>query len=244
MFNRFALPIFAAVAAIAAAANPSSALAQLPFSVTVYDSVLTLSGEQVIELKAKITNESFVPIEVRAVRLVNELPDTSVWSTAMCFGDLCYPADMNETPKASIPVGGSVLFKLTVAAFTSEYESGRVRAAIRFDTGPVTDGVEQEFIVNIDGTSWVDGDTRAAINVARPNPARSMTTLPFDAPTIASTADVMLLNALGRVALTLHDVALTDDGVRVDVSSVPNGAYIYRVIADGKASTGRVIVSR
>jgi hypothetical protein len=240
MPNRFTLPFLTAALIVGAAMLPTAARAQVPFTVDVHDSAVVMREGQTLDLKATITNNDFTQINVRAVRLMNDVPG-ALWYTAMCFGEQCFPPDMDIAPPARVMPGGSVEFKLTVATEETSYGTGEVRAQIRWDTGEGTDGVVQTFVVTIDGTSSAPTVELVDERAAYPNPARTSAMIPLDVT--AETARVQLVDAMGRVVVDLRDAATSADGIRVDVSDVPDGAYFYRVDADGTARTGRVVVA-
>src|SRR5688500_8605120 len=120
MQNRFILPCLSALVMLVAIALPSSAIAQLPFKVDVPDSIVTMREGQLLDVKAYITNLASEPIDVRAVRFRNEIPE-GAWYTAMCFGDQCYTAETNVTPPARIAAGATAEFKLTVGTDEPSY---------------------------------------------------------------------------------------------------------------------------
>lgn len=223
-------------------ALPSRAVAQLPFSIDVHDSVVALHEGQFIELKAVVTNISSLPIDVRAIRVSNELPDT-LWFTAMCFGDQCYPFEMNETPPAHILPGDTVLFKLSVGSVTDAYGRGQVRTGIRFDTGEFTAALAQTFVVNIDGTSSAPDEGVEYIVSAWPNPATSRLTIPTGNLKTSTSLSVQLIDVMSTVVLNSRDVVVSDDGVSVDVSGLANGTYFYRVADGSSVRLGRIVVA-
>ena len=243
MLNRFALPFFTAALVVLSTALPATVLAQMPFTLDVKDSTAVVRGDQLIDMKVLITNTQSEPIDVRAVRFRNELPDSDFY-TAICFGAMCYPPEMDTPPAARIGPGETVEFKLSVGTNRTDYEVAEVRTTIRFDTGVLSDYTEQDFRVTFDGTASAPAASFDAALAAWPNPARTSATVPLSANEIAGGVDrVLLVDALGRTVIDLRDVTETADGVRLDVTSVPDGAYFYRVDAGGASRTGRVVVA-
>jgi hypothetical protein len=243
MSHRFTLPSLLMLA-IAAVAPSSRATAQgLPFSVSVHDSVRVLHPGEVIDMKATITNQSFGPITVRAVRYLNDLPD-STWYSAMCFGDLCYPPDMDVSPGARIDPGESVEFKLTIGTEHLTFDNDTLFVGIRFDAGDLTDYLEQVFTVVADGTASAPAESARDRVEAFPNPAATVATLPLGGLTAGRGAvDVQIVDALGRVVSRVEGAPAGADGVRVDVSELKDGAYFFRLENDGDVRVGRVVVA-
>lgn len=223
-------------------ASPAPAIAQ--FAVEVHDSIRILRGEQVVDLKVTIRNIDFSPVEVFATREVNEIPEGSTWYTALCFGDLCYPPEVVKASSATIAVGGTAEFKLTVGAETIRAQSDTVRVVVRFDAGPLSDGVVQEFIVISEGVAAAPNEAVTTLRVAWPNPARTSANIPLEpGDRAADGVRLQLVDALGRTVVDMHDVAPTGDGVLVDVSNIADGAYFYRLDVDGVIRNGRIIVA-
>jgi hypothetical protein len=242
MSNRLILPCLTAAFFAAVAMAPSSADAQASFTVDIHDSSAVLREGQVIDLKATITNNDLSPINVRAVRVTNDLPGP-LWYTAMCFGEHCYPPDMDIAPPVKLEPGASVEFKLTVATEETSYGLGQVSSRITWDAGEGTPQVTHLFVVDIDGTAAAPGEQTVAARNAWPNPARTSAIIPIEAGVRAENARVQLVDALGRTVVDMRDAATTADGIRIDVANVPDGAYFYRVDIDGTARTGRVVVA-
>lgn len=241
---RFTLPLFAAAAiALGAAFCPVVAGAQPRFVVEVHDSSAVLREGQVIDLKATIRNTDITTINVRAIRIENQLPPGG-WYTAMCFGEQCYPPDMDIAPDARIEAGASVEFKLSVGTELTEYGQGVVRAKIQFDTGMLTDAVEQEFVVVFDGTAAAPGESDDVVRTAWPNPARTSAFIPLEPSDRASAGlRLQLVDALGRTVIDQREILPVGDGVRVDVGGIADGAYFYRLDVDGATRTGRIVVA-
>jgi hypothetical protein len=236
------LPALAAIAIIAA--SPVRSAAQEQFSIDVHDSIKILRGEQVAELKVTITNLSVDDINVTAIRTMNVLPEGTTWYSAMCFGDMCYPPDMDTPPAAHIAAGGTADFKLTVGAEEVGKRNDTVRVAVRFNAGPLSDGFFQEFLVISEATSAAPLETGRSLRIAYPNPARTSAIVPIESGvSAASGVRVQLVDALGRIVADMRDLTPGADGVAVDVSTIADGAYFYRLDANGAISTGRIVVA-
>jgi len=76
-----------------------------------------------------------------------------------------------------------------------------------------------------------------------PNPSDKMTSIRVDAKT-AGSAHLEVVNMLGEVMFGKnYDLKSGNNVVDIDTSTVPSGIYFYRLKANGKASTLRMIVS-
>lgn len=235
--------LLSALAALAIiVATPAPAAAQ-SFALDVHDSIKVLHGEVVVDLKVTITNLDVSPVSIRAIRLKNELPEGATWYSALCFGEMCYPPDVDTPPAANIAPGGTADFKLTVGAESVRPRNDTVRVTVRFDAGPLSDGVIQEFVVISEATSAAPDERTITVRSVRPNPARTSTIIPLEPGDRTAGLSLQIIDALGRTVADLRDLSADADGIRVDVGSLRDGAYFYRLDVDGAARSGRFVVA-
>ena len=65
-----------------------------------------------------------------------------------------------------------------------------------------------------------------------PNPARNTTSIQYTIPKKNSSAELRLIDNLGR---TVKSIALNASGrINLDISALSNGTYTYSMIVDGK----------
>jgi hypothetical protein len=225
MLNRFYLLTLAACLFVLV--STMSATAQLAFNLDVHDSVITLYEGQLVEFKATLSNTGTEPVAVRASRYRNQLPGET-WATAMCFGEQCFLPSMDVTPPEMIAPGATILFKLSVTTEDAKYGNTQVRTGIRFDTGDFTAGINQEFVVNVDGTSSV-GDNPNSFSLTFPNPANRSLSIPLGAIFQGETElRLTVCDAVGRVVSVSQQKYNANEPLRVDVSALRPGFYLFQ----------------
>lgn len=77
-----------------------------------------------------------------------------------------------------------------------------------------------------------------------PNPAATMTSIPFSVNT-AGTVELSVVNLLGEVLISeLVESKGGKNNVKIDVSNLDNGIYLYCLESNGKKLTKRLIINR
>jgi hypothetical protein len=234
--------LFALLVLFTAGFGSLTSSAQLPFTIEVHDSTATIGPLEVIDLKAYVTNAGSESIDVRLQRIVNELPN-NYWFTALCFGPNCYEYTNDSPPPTTLTPGERVEFKLTVGLMDSfPRPTDAARVQIKFDTGLLTDAITVEFRINAK-VAGVREETILAGRPAWPNPASERLTIPLPPDVPTSGAHAVIVDQLGRIVASVDEVASARQ-ISVDISSLPEGAYRYRLSAGERVWSAPVVIVR
>ena len=194
------------------------------------------------EFNVSVVNEGFANMEIYAVRTVEELPDQD-WFSTICMGDLCYAPSVSTTNPVIVP--GGAVYKIKFTVYSGEVPSSgafqlKVFAKVNGE------GIELgaiDFSVSASDESSVPVITQPTELRAYPSPAASSLTITGTDITDAERLEV--LDAAGRVVMTLDGApTLSPYGVSLDVSTLPAGAYFFRLVGSEAIETGRFVVTR
>jgi hypothetical protein len=194
------------------------------------------------EFNVSVVNEGFANMEIYAVRSLNDLPDDA-WFSTICMGDLCYAPDVSTTNPVVVASGATYLIKFTV--YTGEVPS---TGSFQLKVYAKINGEDEElgsidFSVSASSESSVPVITTPPGLLAYPSPASGSVTI--SGTGVTDTDRIDILDASGRIVMTVDgNRTLSSAGVNVDVSSLPSGAYFYRIVGSEAIETGRFVVAR
>ena len=149
---------------------------------------------------------------------------------------------------------GSGAFRFRNKQTGRDYLYGDASGGVRWNTGGTGNDTkwrpESSAAVQVASASAVAAPAEFALRGAHPNPSTSSAVVRFDLPE-ASEVSLVLYDLLGRVVYesgAVQTAAGAGQSLRVDTSSLPAGAYVYRLRATsgdavGQAS-GRLTVVR
>ncbi len=249
MATRFSLLPLAALVAAGLSFGAASAAAQseiLHLEASTFAMEVTPGG--VAQFVVDVTNQSAQDIRVYIVRSQNNLPDTNLWYSTLCFNGTCFSKDMSAPPPATLGPGETMHFELSVQAGNDDNSVGTV--TVEFAPGIVGERISKEFTVTVDASaSSVGSANDARIADAYPNPATSLVSIPLPAASVAGTIALEICNLRGEPIANLSDAARTAIAngagkVDVDLSGQPNGRYFYRLLSDGRSRTGTIVIAR
>jgi hypothetical protein len=152
------------------------------------------------------------------------------WGTTLEFGQRTSVKEL-VTKSASVQVVETIdgLLPGTTYYFRGVLEDSagyRYAAAQAFKTPEITDAGEKEFQA-----------TKFALHQNYPNPFNPSTTVRFDLPEPA-VVTLKVFNILGQeVSVPLYNLTMVEGqhALRVDLNSLPTGAYLYRLSAVGSS---------
>lgn len=197
----------------------------------------------IVEFHVTVRNLTAQQLVLDVRRVTNQLPDTS-WTSFICYPGRCLdPATDAPEPLAIDPLGSQEV-KLTVSA--PHPGTGRVSVAFStLGTGATT----REFVVRNSGLSGAGPIDRNSEPLAvHPNPASTFTLIPIP-QTTADAIRLEIYDAGGNRVADLSSIAnvAVGGGARyfeLNLSSMKNGSYIYRLAMGGAATSGRFVVVR
>ena len=120
------------------------ATAGVPITVDVERPQRTLDTVTFTTFEIHVTNASEDTLRVRAVRVLNDLPDSS-WSSSICSMTICYPPEVDTTAyELSRP---RTMTGFTVHVMTGHRHGDTARIAIAIDIGPDGDPIVRELVM-------------------------------------------------------------------------------------------------
>lgn len=226
---------------VAVILTASTALANGAVSV-MEETTTTIGFVEAKEFNVNVANEGFTDMQIYAVRSVEEIPDDK-WFSTICMGDLCYAPSVSITNPVSVAAGMTYKIKFTV--YSGDVPStGSFQLKVFAKTGG--EDIELgsvDFSVSASDESSIPTITAPVNLVAYPSPAVGSLTISGTGITDADRLEV--LDAAGRIVMTVEGTdRLSLNGVNLDVSTLPVGAYFFRLIGSEAIETGRFVVAR
>lgn len=219
----------------------STALANGAVSVTE-ETTTTIGLLEAKEFNVSVANDGFSSMEIYAVRSVEELPDQK-WFSTICMGDLCYAPAVSTTNPVMVPSGMTYKIKFTVySGEVSSTGSFQLKVFAKSNGEDVELG-SIDFSVSASDESSVPVITTPVNLLAYPSPASGSLTI--SGTEIIDADRLEVLDAAGRVVMTVEGPdSRSPFGVNLDVSTLPVGAYFFRLVGGEAIETGRFVVAR
>ena len=196
-----------------------------------------------------ISNEDQI---VFVVRTINELPfPEPQWSSSLCFGELCYPSDIDSiaTSGGSNPplASGDTLF----ASIHVYPQSGVGTASIQVQLGTFahpTDRVTLNFIATTDPSVNVEDEIVAGkyfLEQNYPNPFNPSTQISYGVKE-GGFVSLKVYNILGSEIATLVNDFKSPGNYIVDFKSanLSSGVYLYRLSVNNFVQTRKMILEK
>ncbi len=211
------------------------------FSVSIPDTSAEIQAGQSHEFKGMVYNTSDKPLTFFLVRRQNDIPAS--WSTSLCF-DACPQAEV-DTVSSSIMNGDSLEYTITFN--TGDQTAGNGSVLIAWYAESETDTVTQVFTVKTTITDIEDPEP-AVITSFRilgnyPNPFNPGTTIRYQLPQLSRVA-VTVYDVSGKAVFT-QDLGRQHSGVHqfcFNAEGFSSGTYLYRIQANGKVQTGKMLL--
>ncbi len=214
---------------------------------TKYEPVGTLE----IILEFEVVNISNFEQTVFEVRTINDLP--SGWSSSLCFGELCFPPDMDSVatsppfPEPPLQPGDTLITSLHV--FTDQVSIGTAHVQIQVGTFR---NPEDRFVLDFTATT----DPTVSVNESNhlntyylsqnyPNPFNPSTRISYN---VGEPGQVQLkiYNILGVEVATLVNEQQNSGNYTVgfDAARLSSGVYFYSLSVNNFTQTRKMILEK
>jgi hypothetical protein len=144
MNSRLRFRVVAALLAATLILGASRARAGTPFTVSIDRPDRTLDVASFTTFEVHVVSTAADTIRVRAIRVVNDLPDTS-WYASICSITTCYPPEIDTTELESAAPGEMTGF--TIHVMTGSRYGDTATISLRIDTGDGSDAVTRTVTV-------------------------------------------------------------------------------------------------
>lgn len=208
----------------------------------IEEQTTTIGLESAIDFNIYLSYEGFGSLSFYAERTLNSLPDQN-WFSTICMDDYCYRDTENKTEPVSVASGETYHVKFSV--YTSDIE-----AAGNFQLKLIASGPGAEVLGTLDFSVASSGASsvtfiESPVITPFPTPATTALTIPVTSLLTESTT-LEIFDASGASVTILDRATLesNDQGIRLNVSEFPVGAYFFRIRENGVLRTGRFLVSR
>ncbi|HSI91528.1 MAG TPA: T9SS type A sorting domain-containing protein [Adhaeribacter sp.] len=180
---------------------------------------------------------------VVARKMISEVPGSE---NNFCWGVNCYPPNVSVSPDAeTIPANG------TNSSFIADYTPNNQQGitVIRYsffrefgtpDSAHVT--------ITFDASSAVAStrkniDHSEMIGMPSPNPANSITSIPFNVPLSARSSKLRIMNAIGGIVKEV-ELPKKQGNAIVVTSDLQSGIYFYNLQIDGNSVATKKLIVR
>lgn len=230
--------VLAAVTLVSAA----SLRAQGLYTLEIPKQEVTTVPSGFVEFSIKITNSGLIPTNIRIVRVVNQLPASS-WYTSMCTGENCYTPDQ-DTATVSLKTGASIIAKLTV--ISGQVPNQTAHTELQFSAGMGDEPVTKAFDVTIGSASSADHQIELiAASQILPHPVSSNARFSYLLPTpCENQVEIYSLTGQKLIAFDNGYQAAGNHSRDLDLSGLASGIYMLRLMGDGMNETKLITVAR
>ncbi len=214
---------------------------------TKYETVGTME----IVLDFEVVNISNVEQTVFEVRTINDLP--SGWSSSMCFGELCFPPDMDSVvtapPFPEPPVQPGDTLKTSLHVFTDQVSIATAHVQIQVGTFRNPD---DRTILNFTATT----DPTVSVNESNllntyylsqnyPNPFNPSTIISYNVGE-PGLVQLKIYNILGVEVATLVNEQQNSGSYTVDfdAAKLSSGVYFYSMSVNNFTQTRKMILEK
>jgi hypothetical protein len=219
--------------------------AQELFTLQAEKLTATITPGNIAQFTILVKNNAFGDLDLRMVRLVNDLPDTG-WSSSMCTSTTCYTTDVSTTGVFTIPAGQSGSTTVDVSVIGHPESQGTAHVKIQYELSDGTEAQALEFTVAVDGSiSSVPQNPVVAVESLFPNPTSATTYYSYALPT-AGTTTVEVSSISGKRVMTpvSEFQEAGNHTLNLDLSSLPNGVYVVTLLGNGVRNSKLVTVAR
>jgi len=208
-------------------------------------------GTMEIVLEFEVVNISNMEQTVFEVRTLNDLP--SGWSSSMCFGELCFPPDMDSVatapPFPEPPLQPGDTLKTSLHVFTDQVSIATAYVQIQVGTFR---NPEDRTILDFTATT----DPAVSVNESNllntyslsqnyPNPFNPSTRISYnvDEPGLVQ---LKVYNVLGVEVATLVNAQQNSGNYTVvfDAARLSSGVYFYSLSANNFTQTRKMILEK